>query len=93
MQEWARVNVHLREVAATDRQVLLRYNDAAAPELEVLVAAEQSCCGPAGVSFTFVRREKEVSVIVREAKPGLPAKTVLQAFAGMRGSPDGGANG
>ena len=52
-------------------------------ELERLVAAEQGCCGAAGVEFELDVLPDRVCVVVKTVKDGLPAETVVAAFAGM----------
>ncbi|NKC01337.1 MAG: hypothetical protein GKR90_22955 [Pseudomonadales bacterium] len=52
-------------------------------ELERLVSAEQGCCGAAGVEFAIRCEGTICHVVVRKVRNGLPAETVLAAFAGM----------
>lgn len=52
-------------------------------ELERLVLKEQSCCGAAGVSFDVKHTAAGSMVIVCVVSAGLPAQTVIAAFAEM----------
>ena len=65
-----------------DSSVWLTYSGGEA-QLQQLVEAEQGCCGAAGVEFSLHTVDEGVQVHVRETRAGLPAKTVLAAFAGM----------
>ena len=82
VQAWAAVNrsALVSTTEATDT-VRLDYADkpGVVSELEALVKAETSCCGPAGVRFALEGRTVVVSLVTE----GLPARTVLAAFAGM----------
>ena len=56
------------------------------PDLENLVQAEQGCCGAAGVEFELIPQASSTSVIVNVVREGLPAQTVIAAFAEMKPS-------
>ena len=52
-------------------------------ELERLVAAEQVCCGSAGVEFELAVLPDSICVVAKTVREGLSAQTVIAAFAGM----------
>ena len=95
MKEWAHVNQSsLQRVTKGDDRVRLEFTLTAADtldELKRLVSAEDHCCGPASVRFDLEEGEDSAQVIVSITKDGLPAQTVLAAFASM-GSKAGAAN-
>ena len=71
-------------VEQDDKRVVLSYSGGH-EALQLLVEAEQGCCGAAGVEFSLASDEDGVRVSVVEKRPGLPAQTVLAAFADMGG--------
>ena len=91
VQAWEAVNSSaLVSTVADETSVLLRYavrpGDRWLEELQQLVAAENDCCGAAGVRFDLRRHGDEIHVQVLTRAEGLPARTVIAAFAAMKGS-------
>jgi len=69
-------------------ELVYRQSDGAPllPDLEKLVQAEQGCCGTAGVEFELFPQLSGASVVVNVVREGLPAQTVIAAFAEMKPS-------
>lgn len=86
VKEWARINkTSLSAVHATDVAVELIYrsNEGFVETLRTLVESENACCGAAGVEFVLNERQDDIRVVVKVVRNGLPAKTVIAAFAAM----------
>ena len=90
MQEWEVVNnLGLAEIDRTDQQVELVYKNLPVPQIaqvEYLTQQEQSCCGPAGVSFEYETTDYGIKVCVKQVKPSKASETVLAAIASMKRS-------
>lgn len=86
VQEWEQINQNSLEsvVASGDRvELVYRHNRTDVDELARLVAAENGCCGAAGVEFAMRSEEGRVCVSIDMIKEGLPARTVMSAFSEM----------
>jgi len=92
VQEWDEVNRRgLSVVEHRPECVELIYTECEessrlCQELDKLVSAERGCCAAAGVEFELVQGERGASVVVRVVREGLPARTVIAAFAAMKAS-------
>ena len=58
-------------------------DDPLVSEIARLVSAEQNCCGAAGVEFKVTPTDNGSLVTIETIRDGLPAQTVLAAFADM----------
>ena len=86
VKDWDQLNGRaLSRVSQFEQRVELLYqtSDEVLTELERLVAAEQGCCGAAGVNFDLHRLDAGARVVIRAANNGLPARTVMATFAAM----------
>jgi len=72
------------EKTAQGVELLYQSNADVVQELERLVEAEQGCCGAAGVEFELAQGKDGLRVGIQTVRDGLPAQTVVAAFAAMK---------
>ena len=86
VEEWEQVNERLLlEVNSTDETVELKYGSdgESLDQIRRLTESENRCCRAAGVEFVFRDNQTNIMVMVKKVRDGLPARTVLAAFAAM----------
>ena len=89
VQEWESVNSYaLSSVVPAQKSVTLNYRHIPesielSEKLKRLVTAENGCCGAAGVEFELDEQQDGMRVVVKVVRDGLPAQTVIAAFAAM----------
>ena len=86
VKEWEHINERLLlAVNSSDEAVELKYDSdgESLDEIRQLAESENRCCGAAGVEFVFLNNQTDVIVMVKKVRDGLPARTVLAAFAAM----------
>ena len=86
VEEWEHVNERLLlAVNSSDDAVELKYNPdgESLDQIRQLTESENGCCGAAGVEFVFRDNQTNFIVMVKKVRDGLPARTVLAAFAAM----------
>jgi hypothetical protein len=86
VEEWEQVNERLLlAVNSSDETVELMYDSdgESRDQIRRLAESENGCCGAAGVEFAFHDSQTYIRVTVKRVRDGLPARTVLAAFAAM----------
>ena len=84
VEEWEQINERLLlAVNSSDMAVELKYdsNGESRDQIRHLAESENRCCGAAGVEFAFRDNQTDIRVTIKNVKDGLPARTVLAAFA------------
>ena len=86
VKEWEHINERLLlAVNYSDEAVELKYDSDGESLIQIrqLTESENRCCGAAGVEFVFRDNQTDVIVMVKKVGDGLPARTILAAFAAM----------
>jgi hypothetical protein len=86
VEEWKQVNERLLlAVNSSDKAVELKYDSdgESRDQIRHLAESENGCCGAAGVEFVFHDNQTYIRVTIKKIRDGLPARTVLAAFAAM----------